>query len=205
MLILDNDLLNIDEGFLDNGIEPSFKRLPPSERFYCTGKPCKYGHLSNRYVSNSECVQCRLEKNVGLKEQQQKWAKENRERINILNKKRYYRNIEKERARSRKKWELNPEKVSKTNNKWKERNPKIGNYYAAKRRAALRKRVPAWADLKAIKQFYMNCPEGYHVDHIIPLRGRTVSGLHVLNNLQYLPASENQSKFNKLEAQYVYA
>ena len=58
-------------------------------------------------------------------------------------------------------------------------------------------RVPKWADLKAIEEFYRNRPEGYHVDHIIPLRGKNVSGLHVLNNLQYLPASENLSKNNK--------
>lgn len=58
-------------------------------------------------------------------------------------------------------------------------------------------RVPKWADLKAIENFYRNRPDGYHVDHIIPLRGENISGLHVLSNLQYLPASENLSKKNK--------
>lgn len=58
-------------------------------------------------------------------------------------------------------------------------------------------RIPKWADLEAIADFYENCPEGMHVDHIIPLQGEIVSGLHVLNNLQYLSALDNIRKGNK--------
>ena len=71
----------------------------------------------------------------------------------------------------------------------------------AKRRASKLQRTPAWAELAEIKQFYKNCPEGYHVDHIIPLQGDKVSGFHVLSNLQYLPAQENISKSNKYEVE----
>ena len=61
--------------------------------------------------------------------------------------------------------------------------------------AEIRQR-PIWANLKKIMEIYVNRPEGYHVDHIIPLRGKTVSGLHVESNLQYLPALENMKKHN---------
>ena len=57
--------------------------------------------------------------------------------------------------------------------------------------------TPPWANLDAIKRIYDTCPEGYHVDHIIPLQGEFVSGLHVESNLQHLPALENMQKHNK--------
>ena len=65
-------------------------------------------------------------------------------------------------------------------------------YYSAKLQ-----RTPKWADLDKIKEVYLNCPKGLEVDHIIPLQGKEVSGLHVACNLQYLTRSENSSKSNK--------
>lgn len=69
----------------------------------------------------------------------------------------------------------------------------------AERNAKILKATPSWANREKIKEIYKTCPEGYHVDHIIPLQGDKVSGLHVENNLQHLPASENISKSNKWE------
>lgn len=68
-----------------------------------------------------------------------------------------------------------------------------GTLYRKRRSIA----TPKWADLDKIKEIYKNCPEGYHVDHIIPLTSGLVCGLHVENNLQYLTAKENAIKANK--------
>lgn len=45
-----------------------------------------------------------------------------------------------------------------------------------------------------IREFYANRPEGMTVDHVVPLQGRNISGLHVVENLQYLTKEENSSK-----------
>lgn len=67
----------------------------------------------------------------------------------------------------------------------------------ANRRALKLNATPSWANLSLIKEIYNSCPEGYHVDHIVPLQGKLVCGLHVENNLQHLLAVENMQKHNK--------
>lgn len=69
--------------------------------------------------------------------------------------------------------------------------------YAKRTNAERRTRTPPWSEHKEILQFYKNCPPGYEVDHIIPLLGKLVSGLHVLSNLQYLTKTDNRCKGNK--------
>lgn len=66
------------------------------------------------------------------------------------------------------------------------------NHYKSERNL----RIPPWSQTEVIADYYANCPEGMHVDHIIPLKGRLVSGLHVIENLQYITARENISKGN---------
>lgn len=67
---------------------------------------------------------------------------------------------------------------------------------AAARKAAKLRAIPKWADIAAISEFYRNTEPGHQVDHIVPLTSPIVCGLHCEANLQYLTASENQSKRN---------
>lgn len=87
-----------------------------------------------------------------------------------------------------------------------DRYQKIPEYYkdnANKRRAAKLQAMPAWASEGKIRDFYfaaeflgMVTGEWYHVDHIVPLQGKTVCGLHWEGNMQVLTAPENLRKGN---------
>jgi hypothetical protein len=111
----------------------------------------------------------------------------------------YYSQIQKEVVvRAKTNWaEDNAEKKREQWRNWYQQNKEKQRIKHQFEKTEKLKRMPSWADKEAIAEFYRNCPEGHHVDHIIPLRGKTVSGLHVLENLQYLPAKENLSKSNK--------
>lgn len=83
------------------------------------------------------------------------------------------------------------------------RTQKYRNGVVKKYKVAKKHRTPVWADQDKLFEIYANCPDGYHVDHIIPLQGKNVSGLHVPENLQYLPEIENRRKSNVFEPQFI--
>ena len=86
-------------------------------------------------------------------------------------------------------------------------NPEKFAMKTRKRKVAKLQRTPFW--LNAGQEFEMECIYkycaalrsvglDYEVDHMVPLQGKTVSGLHVPWNLQILTASENAAKGNRL-------
>jgi hypothetical protein len=91
---------------------------------------------------------------------------------------------------------------------WRKENKDKHRAQQAKRRCSKLERTPAWLSdkqLEEIKWKYstachmeMLTGEKYHVDHIVPLQGELVSGLHVPWNLRVITAQSNLSKSNKL-------
>lgn len=167
--------------------------------FYFTNKYCKNHHISKRYTRDRTCFECCKEKRntKEYKERASKRASAWRNR-NIGYYKIYYEtNREKELSRTKDKYERTKEKVLRRQKQYRKDNPEKVKYSSSIQRASKLNRTPSWANLNLIKEIYRNCPKGYHVDHIVPLRGKNVSGLHIPENLQYLTIRENLSKGNK--------
>lgn len=201
-----------------------FEALQNGEGRYLAEKPCKRGHLSERMTSTGTCIECRQ---IKAKERYhadpqkavskvQYYYQKNAELIKEKRRQRYAENPEKEMAISRirvAEWRAaNPDKVKQQaplKRAYAKANPEKAVANLAKRRAAKLQRTPAWLsedDLWMIEQAYeiaalrakMTKIE-WHVDHVLPLQGELVSGLHVPTNLQVIPWFQNLSKANKYE------
>lgn len=171
---------------------------------YNNGLPCKYGHYSNRNTKGRSCVTCNTQRAT-------EFRVKNPEKARASNRKFYYTHYEQELNRYAIYRNNNPEKCNEARKKYKikhaERYAAINRANVSKYAAAKLNRTPKWLnefDLYVIKEIYdlairRTKIHGFmwHVDHIIPLKGKLVSGLHVPNNLQVIPATENLRKLNK--------
>jgi len=166
------------------------------EGSYC--KECFKDYRKRYYIENKEKI-LKINRNYAIN---------NTERLSLNNKKLRNKNLEKFRKRSKDWYKANPDKVKKFLKKYARSNPDVCNAKNAKYRASKLKATPIWLNevhIEQIKSFYVEAKKLEsidniirHVDHIIPLQGITVCGLHVPWNLQILTAEENQTKKNKL-------
>lgn len=97
-----------------------------------------------------------------------------------------------------------PEQKRKARQKWKKVNPGKVAVHSRRRKANMKAATPSWlteehwAQINSLydeaKALTEATGEEYHVDHVIPLMGRYVCGLHVPWNLQVLRGTENLTK-----------
>jgi hypothetical protein len=148
---------------------------------YTTGEPCVRGHIGPRYSANQTCVECTTADAAAFELRRA-------ERMQVDPEFRAKRRAQK----------------NSTGSKWRkahrgEKSAEWAAWYADRLQ-----RTPPWTDLKAIRKIYEESHRitkvtglEHHVDHIIPLKGKLVSGLHIAENLRVLPGPENLAKGSK--------
>lgn len=183
-------------------------------KFYNTGKPCKHGHLSDRYASTAICVECvkiaGVDRNKNNREAQyaswRKWYEANKETHHIRVKRWQAANPEKVKKTAKLWAAANFEKVAANTKRYRQANPDQTTAWAVASVARRSKRVPNWLTLDdkwMLKEAYSLAKLrtklfgfAWEVDHVIPLRGSIVSGLHVPTNIQVIPKALNRAKRN---------
>lgn len=143
----------------------------------------KPGSYQKRKAATDAWIERNLER---TRKKQKEWALKNKEKVKQSSRKTYLKHKK--------------ERIKKVTD-YAKKNPHKINARSAFYRALKIKATPKWLSKdqkEMLAKFYENCPKGMQVDHIVPLRGKTVCGLHVPWNLQYLTKEENCKKSNKL-------
>jgi hypothetical protein len=185
----------------------------------------KKSYHKEYYEKNRDKIIARAKENYQNNKEVKKaynkqWQKNNPDKVKASRKKRskaltkkskdwYYNNHEhalKTRQEYRAKDE-NKQKMAEYHKQYRKENLGYTNSIKKRYKLAKKKRTPAWLTKEQIKEIdsfyilaYTKTQETgiqHHVDHIIPLQGKNVSGLHVPWNLQVLTAKENTKKSNK--------
>jgi 5-methylcytosine-specific restriction endonuclease McrA len=175
-------------------------------KYYFTGEPCKHGHIAPRKTKGA-CVECLKVEWQQAAETRADYFKEYNRKDEVRDKKHdwYLENREQviQTAATR------PAAVLREyRNAWKEANKVQVRADTKARRRKHRDATPLWLTRKQkseIRQLYQiaitmtqTTGEQYVVDHIVPLRGEEVCGLHVPWNLRVITQEQNLKKSNKL-------
>ena len=148
--------------------------------------------LKGKPYYRSWCVDCeKLRKDA--------WRAENKEHHNAKSRAWNAENPEKKRATTARSRAKHPNQGAIARQRWKEENIDLVRAQVSARRKRVQRATPKLSpeDRAQIKAIYVEARKtGMQVDHIIPLRGKLVSGLHCPANLQLLSPEENMKKSN---------
>ena len=188
------------------------------QRWYFTGEPCRNGHVAKRSVSNRYCRQCENAKRSRQRQRDPETVRakdrashgKRRDRRNAQSRASHARHREKRREYDRARYRNNHDRRAYQFDqaaRWNKANPGRRNEIVAARRAHIKRATPPWQtaeDRRLIKEIYRKArsygPGVMHVDHIVPLRGKFVCGLHVPGNLRIVPRLANIRKGNRYGA-----
>jgi hypothetical protein len=127
----------------------------------------------------------------------------NRSKVRAKDKLSRAKNKDQRRATSQKWVDANRDWVNERARNWRAAHPGYQTPYIVRQKTR-QQAIPAWANQQAMKAFYQEAVRltretgiRHEVDHIYPLRGKTVSGLHCEANLRVVPGSVNRRKSNK--------
>lgn len=172
-------------------------------------KSCICAAVKARHAANPEAGRARAKA----------WLEQNEERAKARGEAYRKEHAQAARDRANAYYAQHPERVRANVAEWKAANPErfkehmrnrridpAANAERSRRRyASKRSRTPPWVMPQDFQPIYRRCKEviaetgvEHHVDHVVPLQGKSVSGLHVPWNLQILPAVENFKKNNRL-------
>lgn len=183
-------------------------------KFFFTGIPCSKGGVGLRFVSTNRC-RCSVCLNRHREQEREKiengtrvrvLTPEQKEQKRIKNKERNHNPLTKLAVRLRK--SKNREKINEQKRAYHKKYPHIARAKRSLRRAILKNRTPKWfSELDRFVVFeaahlceLRKSATGFEwqVDHMFPLQGDYVSGLHCALNLQVIPSYLNTSKSNKM-------
>lgn len=174
---------------------------------YFTGEPCIRGHIAERHSVNGDCVLCACAKKSAYK-------RRNAATVNAANKRYRRENLEVVKAREAELRRRNADqiRISAARYRASERGRVRHAARESQRRADLLQRTPPWSDAAAVERVYVEAARltietgvPHDVDHIFPLKGKLVSGLHVANNLRPIHASINRRKHNRFDPEILEA
>lgn len=120
----------------------------------------------------------------------------------------YESNKERQSARMAGYYTANRQELLAYTAEWQRNNKDLKNRSIAKRRAAQINATPAWFgeldDLAMAEAYSLRAMRSeafgfeWHVDHVLPLQGVNVCGLHIANNIAVIPAVANLQKGNRI-------